>query len=87
LQDRRALASFEPRQQLNATVGKLDRIVMHIRIVNVDLAESPDFVRDNPCVFVEKGCLKPIMMPQDILFKDKFGAGQKANRNRGFLRR
>ena len=87
LQDRRILTRTQPCKEHDATVGKLDGIVMGARIISIDLAEAADLIWNRPFPSSKKQRLNCAMVALDVLFKDELRSRQEANCDRRFFRR
>src|SRR5215470_10241248 len=78
LQHRRVLTNAEMGQQHDLAAGKLNSIVVRAWIIQVDLPEPPDPVRDVPRFFLEKTQEKSGLLAPDIAVERDLGAGEKA---------
>src|SRR6266481_8897551 len=65
-------------QQHDLATGKLNGIVVCARIIQVDLPEPPDPVRDVPRFFLEKTQEKSGLLALDIAIESDLSAGEKA---------
>jgi hypothetical protein len=65
-------------QQHDLATGKLNGIMVRAWIIQVDLPEPPDPVRDVPRFLLEKTQEKSGLLALDIAIERYLGAGQKA---------
>src|SRR5260370_13248459 len=65
-------------QQHDLATGKLNGIVVCARIIQVDLPEPPDPVRDVPRFFLEKTQENSGLLAPDIALERNLGAAAKA---------
>jgi len=65
-------------EQHDLAAGKLDGIVVRARIIQVDLPEPPDPVRDVPRFFLEKTQEKSGLLAPDIAVERDLGTREKA---------
>jgi hypothetical protein len=72
------LTNAEMGQQHDLATRKLNGIVVRARIIQVDLPEPPDPVRDVPRFFLEKAEEKSGLRALDIAIERNLGAGEKA---------
>jgi hypothetical protein len=75
LQNRRVLALVERGEQHNVPTGEFQRIVMHVRLVQMDLPEPSHFFT-NRLGLAKK--TKPRRLPLDLLLEHNLGARKKA---------
>jgi hypothetical protein len=73
------LTNAEMGEQHDLATGKLNGIVVRAGIVQVDLPEPPDPVRDVPRFFLEKAQEKSRLLALDIAIERYLGAGEKAH--------
>jgi hypothetical protein len=64
------------REQHDPAIGKLDGVVMRAWIIQIDLAESPDPMRDVPRISLEKAQEKSGLLPLDIAIESDLGTGK-----------
>jgi hypothetical protein len=76
LQDRRALTLAQASQQHDLPAGELQRIVMNMRLIHIDLPEAGDLLLDPSNREETEGRLA-----FDIPLKCKLSAGKQANDN------
>jgi hypothetical protein len=74
-------------EQDDLTVGKLNGVVVCTRIVQVDLSEPPNPVRDVPRLLLEKTQEKSSLLTPHLAFERKLGTGQQAHRDLRFSNR
>ena len=75
LQNRRVLALVQRGEQHNVPTGEFQRIVMHVRLVQMDLPE-PSYFFTNRLRLAKK--TKPRRLPLDLLLEHNLGARKKA---------
>ena len=73
LQHGGALTGCQPRQQDDLPAGKLERVVMHVRVFHVDLAKACDPVPDASLAEQTERAVVG-----NIVFKCELGAGKQA---------
>jgi hypothetical protein len=65
-------------EQHDLAIGKLDSIVVRARIIQVDLPEPPDPMRDVPRFFLEKAQEKSGLLAAHIALERNLGTREKA---------
>jgi hypothetical protein len=71
------------REQHDPAIGKLNSIVVRTGIIQVDLPEPPDPVRDVPRFPFEKAQKKSGLLPLDIPVECDLGTGKKTHGHLG----
>jgi hypothetical protein len=74
-------------EQHDLTTGKLNGIVMRAGIIQVDLSEPPDPMRDVPRFFLEQTQKKSGLLAPHIVVERELGAREKAYGHLGFPNR
>src|SRR5215470_4239598 len=72
------------REQHDLAIGELDGIVVRTWIVQIDLPEPPNPVRDMPRFLLEEAQEKSRFLPSDFVIERDLGTSKKAHRYLGF---
>jgi len=83
LQHRRVLTYAQMREQHDLAIGELDGIVVRTWIVQIDLPEPPNPMRDVPRFPLEKTQEKSGLRSLDFAIERDLGARKKAHRHLG----
>jgi|SRR5215475_3080645 len=71
-------------EQHNPAIGKLNGVVVRTRIIQVNLSEPPNPVRDVPRLLLEKTQEKSSLLSPHLVLEREFGTGQQAHGHLGF---
>jgi len=72
------------REQHDLAIGELDGIVVRAWIVQIDLPEPPNPVRDMPRFLLEETQEKSCFLPSDFVIERDLGTSKKTHRYLGF---
>ena len=78
LQHRCGLTGNQPRHHHNLSAGKFQRVMMDVRVIHIDLAESGDAMLDPRFAEHAEGAVK-----LDVVVEGELGAREQADRHIG----